>query len=75
MMLAPLRPALFRQFVRKFGRSDAKRQLRWLNKELLSVAKENRPSLTGLISRLLRDEPLAYVIGSSTILQVNRICM
>jgi release factor glutamine methyltransferase len=62
-MSGSIRPALFRRLVKKFGRSDAERQLRWLKRELLPMAREDRPSLTGLLSRLLRDEPLAYVIG------------
>jgi hypothetical protein len=62
-MSGAIRPVLFRRLIRKFGRRDAERQLRWLNRELSPLAGRNRPSLTGLLSRLLRDEPLAYVIG------------
>jgi hypothetical protein len=63
-MSGSIRPTLFRRLVKKFGRRDAERQLRWTNKELLPLAWQNRPSLTGMLSRLLRDEPLAYVIGA-----------
>ncbi|KIM33289.1 hypothetical protein M408DRAFT_19607 [Serendipita vermifera MAFF 305830] len=59
-----IRPTLFRRLIRKFGQNDAKRQLQWLKKEWLLLEKQQRPSLAGQIGRLLRDEPLAYVIGN-----------
>ncbi|PVF95945.1 S-adenosyl-L-methionine-dependent methyltransferase [Serendipita vermifera] len=58
-----VRPAVFRRLVRKFGREDAVRQVVSIQKELLARPKP-RPSLTGQVYRLVRDEPLPYVLGT-----------
>src|SRR4051812_47766160 len=66
-----VRPTLLRRLIRKFGYADAHQQVKWIQRELHERARtpeeghklSTRESMTGLISRLLRDEPLAYVLG------------
>jgi hypothetical protein len=61
-----IRPTLLRRLIRKFGKEDTRRQLKWIQRDWVvphDDGTKTRPSLTGLLYRLLRDEPLAYVLG------------
>ncbi|CAG7852587.1 ATP-dependent RNA helicase dbp6 [Serendipita indica DSM 11827] len=63
LMLRP-RPFILQRLYRKFGISYTRQQLQWIYKELSQKPATERPSSTGLIYRLLKDEPLAYVLGT-----------
>jgi hypothetical protein len=72
-----IRPTLLRRLIRKFGYADANQQLKWIRGDLYERARKpltskskgrtfpaTMESMTGLVHRLLRGEPLAYVLGT-----------
>ena len=62
-----IRPTLLRRLIRKFGYSDANQQLKWIRGDLYGKGRTfpaTMKSMTGLVHRVLRDEPLAYVLGT-----------